>query len=60
VLLIVLQVYFAGEGIFGARDRDVLVPLARRLADDLGAESLAVPAFGTGVGGFPLDECAPG
>jgi O-acetyl-ADP-ribose deacetylase (regulator of RNase III) len=28
------------------------------LADDLGAESLALPAFGTGVGGFPLDECA--
>jgi O-acetyl-ADP-ribose deacetylase len=29
-----------------------------RAADDLGAESLALPAFGTGVGGFPLDECA--
>jgi O-acetyl-ADP-ribose deacetylase (regulator of RNase III) len=29
-----------------------------RLADELGAESLALPAFGTGVGGFPLDECA--
>src|SRR3954447_13446083 len=29
-----------------------------RLADDLGARSLALPAFGTGVGGFPLDECA--
>ena len=29
-----------------------------RVADELGAESLAVPAFGTGVGGFPLDECA--
>jgi O-acetyl-ADP-ribose deacetylase (regulator of RNase III) len=28
------------------------------LADELGAESLAFPAFGTGVGGFPLDECA--
>jgi O-acetyl-ADP-ribose deacetylase (regulator of RNase III) len=28
------------------------------LADQLGAESLALPAFGTGVGGFPLDECA--
>ena len=28
------------------------------LADDLGARSLALPAFGTGVGGFPLDECA--
>ena len=29
-----------------------------RVADGLGAESLALPAFGTGVGGFPLDECA--
>ena len=28
------------------------------LADELGAVSLALPAFGTGVGGFPLDECA--
>ena len=29
-----------------------------RVADELGAASLALPAFGTGVGGFPLDECA--
>lgn len=29
-----------------------------RLADELGCETLALPAFGTGVGGFPLDECA--
>ncbi len=28
------------------------------VADGLGAESLALPAFGTGVGGFPLAECA--
>jgi O-acetyl-ADP-ribose deacetylase (regulator of RNase III) len=28
------------------------------VADEIGAESLALPAFGTGVGGFPLDECA--
>ena len=28
------------------------------VADSLGAESVALPAFGTGVGGFPLDECA--
>ncbi len=27
-------------------------------ADWLGCTSLALPAFGTGVGGFPLDECA--
>jgi O-acetyl-ADP-ribose deacetylase len=29
-----------------------------RLADQLGAESLALPAFGTGAGGFPLEQCA--
>ena len=28
------------------------------LADSLGARSLALVAFGTGVGGFPLDEAA--
>jgi len=28
------------------------------LADELGARSVALPAFGTGVGGFPLGECA--
>ena len=27
-------------------------------ADGLGIKSLAFPALGTGVGGFPLDECA--
>jgi O-acetyl-ADP-ribose deacetylase (regulator of RNase III) len=29
-----------------------------RVADELGARTLALPAFGTGVGGFPLEECA--
>jgi O-acetyl-ADP-ribose deacetylase len=29
-----------------------------RLADELGAESVALPAFGTGVGGFPVADCA--
>jgi O-acetyl-ADP-ribose deacetylase (regulator of RNase III) len=28
------------------------------VADELGAHSLAVPAFGTGVGGFPIERCA--
>lgn len=28
------------------------------LADELGARSLALVAFGTGVGGFPVDEAA--
>jgi len=26
--------------------------------DELGVKSIAFPALGTGVGGFPLDECA--
>jgi len=29
-----------------------------KLADELGCRSLALPAFGTGVGGFPVEECA--
>ena len=28
------------------------------VADELGARSLALPAFGTGVGALPLQECA--
>ena len=28
------------------------------LADELGCASVALPAFGTGVGGFPIGECA--
>ena len=28
------------------------------LAEELGARSIALPAFGTGVGGFPLGRCA--
>ncbi|MEX0817528.1 MAG: macro domain-containing protein, partial [Gaiellales bacterium] len=27
-------------------------------AEELGAASVGLPAFGTGVGGFPVDECA--
>jgi len=29
-----------------------------RRADELGLKCIAFPALGTGVGGFPLDECA--
>jgi O-acetyl-ADP-ribose deacetylase len=29
-----------------------------RLADELGCASVALPAFGTGVGGFPIEQCA--
>jgi len=28
------------------------------VAETLGCGTIALPAFGTGVGGFPLDECA--
>jgi O-acetyl-ADP-ribose deacetylase len=37
-------------------ERATLSTLAR--AEELGAKSLALVAFGTGVGGFPLDEAA--
>ena len=42
-------------------DADLVARTTRRcleVADELGARSLALPAFGTGVGGFPLAECA--
>jgi len=42
-------------------DEDTVRRTTRRcleLADELGAETLALPALGTGVGGFPLDRCA--
>jgi O-acetyl-ADP-ribose deacetylase (regulator of RNase III) len=29
-----------------------------QVADELGCRSVALPAFGTGVGGFPLENCA--
>ena len=44
-----------------ATDADLVSRTTRAclaLADELGCESLALPAFGTGVGGFPLDQCA--
>src|SRR6476661_1845801 len=54
-----------GAGVAGALKRaggDELVRTTTRscldVADELGCRSLALPAFGTGVGGFPLDECA--
>jgi O-acetyl-ADP-ribose deacetylase (regulator of RNase III) len=40
---------------------DLVARTTRRcleVADGLGARSLALPAFGTGVGGFPLTDCA--
>jgi O-acetyl-ADP-ribose deacetylase (regulator of RNase III) len=42
-------------------DADLIRRTTRRcleVADELGCRSLALPAFGTGVGGFPLAECA--
>jgi O-acetyl-ADP-ribose deacetylase len=58
----------AGHVIHGAvmgedlRTNDELVRTTTRrcleLAEELGCRSLALPAFGTGVGGFPLEDCA--
>jgi len=28
------------------------------VADELGCRSIALPAFGTGVGGYPIEDCA--
>jgi O-acetyl-ADP-ribose deacetylase (regulator of RNase III) len=42
-------------------DADKVARTTRRVlevADEIGAGSVALPAFGTGVGGFPLEECA--
>ena len=39
-----------------AIERATRSALAR--ADEIGARTIAMPAFGTGVGGFSLDECA--
>jgi O-acetyl-ADP-ribose deacetylase (regulator of RNase III) len=39
-----------------AIERATWSALAR--ADEIGARTIALPAFGTGVGGFPLGECA--
>ncbi len=44
-----------------ATDGEIVGAATRRsleVADELGATSLALPAFGTGVGGFPLEEAA--
>jgi O-acetyl-ADP-ribose deacetylase (regulator of RNase III) len=44
-----------------ATSADVIARATRRtleLADDAAVQSLALPAFGTGVGGFPLYACA--
>jgi O-acetyl-ADP-ribose deacetylase (regulator of RNase III) len=40
----------------GVIERATAATLAK--ADELGCRSLALVAFGTGVGGFPLDEAA--
>ena len=42
-------------------NEDLVARTTRRcleVADELGARSLALPAFGTGVGGLPLEQCA--
>ena len=49
------------DGAGSSHDADLVERTTARcleIADDLGARSLALPAFGTGVGGFPLADCA--
>ena len=44
-----------------ATNGEIVAAATRRsleVADELGLKSLALPAFGTGVGGFPLEEAA--
>jgi O-acetyl-ADP-ribose deacetylase len=44
-----------------ATNADLVARTTRRcleVADELGVRSVALPAFGTGVGGFPIEECA--
>jgi O-acetyl-ADP-ribose deacetylase (regulator of RNase III) len=60
-----LAARFVIHGVVMGQDLRTDADLVRRatraclaLADELGCRSLALPAFGTGVGGFALDECA--
>jgi O-acetyl-ADP-ribose deacetylase len=60
-----LQARWVVHGAVMGQDLRTNTDLVRRttrrcleVADELGARSIALPAFGTGVGGFPLDECA--
>ncbi len=60
-----LQVRYVIHGAVMGQDLRTNAELIRRttarcleVADELGLESVALPAFGTGVGGFPLDDCA--
>jgi O-acetyl-ADP-ribose deacetylase (regulator of RNase III) len=60
-----LRAHYVIHGAVMGQDLVTSAELIRRttrrcleVADELGCESLALPAFGTGVGGFPLGECA--
>jgi O-acetyl-ADP-ribose deacetylase (regulator of RNase III) len=60
-----LQARWVVHGAVMGQDLQTNADLVRRttrrcieVADELGARSLALPAFGTGVGRFPLAECA--
>jgi O-acetyl-ADP-ribose deacetylase len=60
-----LPARFVIHGAVMGQDLRTTAELVRRttrrcleLADELGVRSLALPAFGTGVGGFDLGECA--
>jgi O-acetyl-ADP-ribose deacetylase (regulator of RNase III) len=60
-----LQARYVIHGAVMGQDLKTSTDLIRRttrrcleVADDLGCDSIALPALGTGVGGFPLDESA--
>ena len=60
-----LRAHYVIHGAVMGQDLRTTADLVRKttrrcleVADELGLRSLALPAFGTGVGGFPLDECA--
>jgi O-acetyl-ADP-ribose deacetylase len=60
-----LSARYVIHGVVMGQDLTTTPDLVRRatrrcleLADELGVRSLALPAFGTGVGGLPLEECA--
>jgi O-acetyl-ADP-ribose deacetylase (regulator of RNase III) len=54
-------IHAATMGLDGRTDAGIIAAATRSTlakAEDLGARSLALVAFGTGVGGFPLEEAA--
>lgn len=54
-------IHAAGMRLGGGVSRDSLISATRNSlirADEKGLKTIAFPAIGTGVGGFPIEECA--